>query len=159
MQEVIAKFNKELSLRFDGQSVAGAGARFGQNMDKRHRCKIACYFDRTQEMSHPSISVIPVNIEDRSGVFDPGSGLEQLKLDVTIRVNEETQGGQMLRILEKEMRIWFRTVNQDLTPSGYEFVVFVGQPTSDFLPEPGGPLIACHVIVPLMYIRPQEVIV
>jgi hypothetical protein len=158
MHAIRIKFSSELESYFDEATVGGAGAKMGADLPDDFRSKIKCYFDQTVVMEHPSISVQPIQAVSLSESIDPGSGVEQMKLDVIIRAEKERQGWSICAAIEQELRRWLNTVNANRTlkPDGMTIDVKVGQPTStDFIDEEF--LIAYHVIVPIYYVRPQEV--
>ena len=159
MNEIRLKFNQLLKDFFDGETVAGAGARFGSDIPDDFRSKVSCVFDQTEVTTHPSISVRPIQVTKLDEMMDPGAGIEQFKVDVIIRAEPERQGWAICAALEKALREWIATVNHNRTliPDGYKIDVKLGRPTStDFVDE--GNLIAYHVIVPIISVRPQEVI-
>lgn len=157
MQEVREKFSEELKERFDGKTIGGAGAHFGEALPLQLRSKIAVYFDQSEVLEYPAIIVNPISVSALSRTLSPNSGLERLDIDVIIRADTKRQGWAIVGVLEKAVEVWLRDVDHHLTPTGYTFDVTVGQPRIDIVPE--GDLIAHHLIVPIFYLRPQEVTV
>ena len=158
MYKIRIKFNEELNSYFDGSTVGGPGAKMGTDIPVEFRSKIKCFFDQIVVMEHPSISVKRIQAVGLSESIDPGSGVETLKLDVIIRAEKAKQGWVICEAIEKELRLWLNTVNHNrqIQPDGMTIDVTVGQPTSsDSVDE--GKLIAYHVIIPIYYVRPNEV--
>lgn len=158
MNEIRIEFNRLLKDHFNDKVVGGPGANWGTDLPVEFRGKVSCYFDQLEIMRHPSISTKAIQVIRLDELLDPGMGIEQFKLDVIIRAEPERQGWSICAALEKELRSWLGTVNHErqLTAPGYAIDVRVGRPTSaDFIDE--GDLIAYHVIVPITYVRPQEV--
>lgn len=162
MNEVRVKFNELLKAHFNAKTVGGADADFGITLPAALKSTITMYFVRTATMQHPSISVVPVQTSPFEALdsLDPGTGVEQLKLDIIIRAEPERQGWAVCAAIEKELRTFLNTVNKNrlanVAVQGRPLTVHIGQPNStDYVDEPA--LIAFHVLVPLIYARPNEV--
>lgn len=161
MFEIKQKFCELLKAQFHNKVIGGPGSNIiVPNVPSTLRAKIKTFFDQGTEISQPSISINDVVTASLSATMDPGDGLEEFTLDVTVRVDQERQAYSFADRLEKEIRIWLNTVNQNrtLTPDGFTMIVVARQPQrSTNIPEKDGTILARHILVSLIYLRPREV--